>query len=102
MREGWLNAARDPRATVHGVLWDIALADMGALDRYEGVGQGLYSKRLQAVVTDAGARRALVYFGANTGPGILRPDYLARVIAAARHWSLPAEALASLAAFSRK
>ena len=102
MREGWLTVTRDARATVHGVLWDVALADVAALDRYEGVREGLYVKMLQAVVIDAGARRALVYFGANTGPGILRADYLEAVIAAAHHWSLPAEALASLAALSRR
>jgi hypothetical protein len=102
MREGWLNVTRDARSMAHGILWDVALADVAALDRYEGVGGGLYIKRLQAVVTDTGAKRALVYFGANTGPGILRADYLAAVTAAARHWNLPAEALAALAAFSRK
>ncbi|MGD0723684.1 MAG: gamma-glutamylcyclotransferase family protein [Roseiarcus sp.] len=102
MREGWLSVARDPRASVHGVLWDIALADVAALDRYEGVGGGLYVKRLQAVVAAAGARRALVYLGANAGPGALRPDYAAAVIAAARHWGLPAETLAALAALARR
>jgi hypothetical protein len=102
MREGWLNVARDAHSTVHGVLWDIALADVAALDRYEGVREGLYVKSLQAVVTEAVAKRALVYFGANAGPGILRADYLEAVIAAARHWRLPAEALANLAALSRK
>lgn len=102
MREGWLNVAHDAHQTVHGILWDVALADVAALDRYEGVREGLYVKALQAVATDAGAKRALVYFGANAGPGIVRADYLAAVIAAARQWNLPAEALAMLAAFSRR
>jgi hypothetical protein len=102
MREGWLSVTRDAHETVHGILWDIALADVAALDRFEGVREGLYVKILQAVATDAGARRALVYFGANAGPGVVRADYLQAVIAAARHWRLPAEALASLAAFSRR
>jgi gamma-glutamylcyclotransferase (GGCT)/AIG2-like uncharacterized protein YtfP len=102
MREGWLSAARDARSTVHGVLWDIALADVAALDRFEGVSEGLYVKRLQIVATGAGAKRALVYFGANAGPGIARADYLAAILAAARAWRLPAEALASLAELPRK
>jgi gamma-glutamylcyclotransferase (GGCT)/AIG2-like uncharacterized protein YtfP len=102
MREGWLSVARDARSNVHGVLWDIALADVAALDRFEAVGSGLYVKRLQAVVAEGGPKRALVYFGANAGPGVLRPDYLAEVSAAARHWNLPAEALGALAALSRK
>ncbi|WP_158812569.1 gamma-glutamylcyclotransferase family protein [Methylocapsa sp. S129] len=102
MREGWLNVTRDARATVHGILWDVALADVAALDRFEGVREGLYVKILQAVVTEAGAKQALVYFGANVGPGVVRTDYLQAVIAAARQWELPAEALASLAAFTRR
>ena len=99
MREGWLTAVRDNGATVHGVLWDIALADMRALDRYEGLGDGLYTKSLQAVLTPGGAKRAIIYLGANAGPGATRADYLAGVIAAARHWRLPEATLATLAAF---
>jgi hypothetical protein len=96
MREGWLTAVRDPRAAVHGVLWDLALSDVAALDRYEGLTRGLYAKAVQPVVTPAGARRALVYFGANGGPGTARPDYLAEVLTAARVWPLPAEAIETL------
>jgi len=102
MREGWLNVTRDANATVHGVLWDVALADVAALDRYEGVGEGLYTKKLQVVVSQRGARRALIYFGANNGPGIVQTDYLEAVIAAARHWDLPPAALAALKAFATK
>jgi gamma-glutamylcyclotransferase (GGCT)/AIG2-like uncharacterized protein YtfP len=102
MREGWLSVTREAHGTVHGILWDVALADVAALDRFEGVREGLYVKSLQALATDAGPKRALVYFGANAGPGVVRADYLAAVIAAARHWKLPAEALANLAAFSRR
>jgi len=98
MREGWLTAARDPRSTVHGVLWALALSDMPALDRYEGLAQGLYAKVAQPVVAREGAKRALVYFGANAGPGVARPDYIADVVAAARAWPLPPDAIAALEA----
>ena len=93
MREGWLTVARDPRASVHGVLWDLALSDVPALDRYEGP---LYAKIVQPVLAEAGAKRALVYVGANAGPGTLRPDYWAEVLAAARAWPLPAGAIAAI------
>ncbi len=102
MREGWLTLARDPRSSVHGVLWDLALADVPTLDRYEGLPQGLYVKAQQMVIVSGGAKRALVYFGANTGPGTLRPDYIAGILAAARQWPLPAEAIATLEALSRR
>jgi gamma-glutamylcyclotransferase (GGCT)/AIG2-like uncharacterized protein YtfP len=102
MREGWLSVARDAHSTVHGVLWDVALADVAALDRFEGVGEGLYVKRLQTVVGEEGVRRALVYLGANAGPGVARADYLDAVIASARHWGLPTAPLEKLAARPRR
>ena len=69
MREGWLTVVGDPRGRVHGVLWELALADVAALDRFEEVARGLYAKTVQPVVGDLGPRNALVYFGANAGPG---------------------------------
>jgi hypothetical protein len=96
MREGWLTAIRDPRSAVHGVLWDLALSDVAALDRYEGVPQGLYTKLMQAVITERAPKRAIVYFGANAGPGAARPAYIAEVLAAARSWPLPADGVEAL------
>ncbi len=96
MREGWLTVVRDSRATVHGVLWDLALADVPALDRFEGVGGGLYVKAFQPVIAPGGAKRAMVYFGANAGPGRLHADYVAGVLAAAQAWGLPREGMAGL------
>jgi hypothetical protein len=92
---------------VHGVLWDLALSDVAALDRYEGLPQGLYGKAAQPVITPRGPRQAIVYFGANSGPGIASSDYIADVLAAARSWSLPADAIEALervrlAALARK
>ena len=62
MREGWLTAVRDPRSAVHGVLWDLALSDVAALDRYEGVPQGLYAKLMQAVIAERAPRQATCLF----------------------------------------
>ena len=100
MREGWLTAARDPRGDVHGVLWDVAFADMRALDQYEGLAGGLYVKALQPVIGQRGAKQALVYFGANSGPGVAAAEYIAAVLAAARHWRLPAATIARLESFA--
>jgi hypothetical protein len=96
MREGWLTAVRDPHSAVHGVLWDLALSDIAALDRHEGLSQGLYIKETQPIIAERAPKRAIVYFGANSGPGVLRPAYIAEVLAAARAWPLPAEGLAAL------
>ncbi len=101
MREGWLTATRDPHSAVHGVLWDLALSDMPALDRYEGLARGLYAKVAQPVVAKGGAKRALVYFGANAGPGVPRSDYMAGIVATAKAWPLPARGIAALEALLR-
>ena len=97
MREGWLTVTRDPNAVVHGLLWDLALPDMPALDRYEDLASGLYTKISQPVVTAGGPKRALVYVGANVGPGPGDREYLAGVLAAARTLPLPDEGIATIA-----
>jgi hypothetical protein len=102
MREGWLTAARNPSSAVHGVLWDLALSDIPALDRHESLAQGLYVKTTQAIIAERGPKRAIVYFGANSGPGVLRPAYMAEILAAARSWRLPAEALKALEQLARR
>ena len=98
MREGWLTIARDPRSAVHGVLWDLALADVAALDRYEGSGAGPLCE------TDAaGRRRARAEAGdrlyrrqrraGSRAPRLHRRDHRRRALVAAcrprrsRRWS---------------
>ena len=102
MREGWLTAIRNPSSAVHGVLWDLALSDIPALDRHESLSQGLYVKLTQAVIAERGPKRAIVYIGANSGPGAARPAYIAEVLAAARSWPLPAEAVEALERLARR
>ncbi len=89
MREGYAPVVRDPRREVWGLLWDLALADVPALDRFEGVASGLYSKVHQSVIADAGSRRALIYVGRDSGPGVPRSGYLETVVAAGREAGLP-------------
>jgi hypothetical protein len=102
MREGWLTAVRDPTSAVHGVLWDLALSDISALDRHESLSQGLYVKLTQAIIAEHGPKQAIVYFGANSGPGVLRPAYIAEVLAVARSWRLPAEGVDALEQLARR
>jgi hypothetical protein len=96
MREGWLTVVRDPRARVHGVLWDLALADVAALDRFEGLREGLYVKAVQPVIAAEGAKRAIVYIGTNAGPGRPRETYMREILAAAGGWGLPREGVEAL------
>ena len=71
------------------MVWDLALSDVTALDRYESIGTGLYTKINQPVVLPGGAKRALIYVGRSARPGKPRPGYLEGVLAAARDWGLP-------------
>lgn len=97
MDSGWASVARDPTRAVHGLVWDVPLADMPALDAFEEVQSGLYVKALQSVILEAGGtRRALVYIGASTRTGRPRPGYLEGVVAAAEAAGLPAAWLREL------
>jgi gamma-glutamylcyclotransferase (GGCT)/AIG2-like uncharacterized protein YtfP len=99
MREGYATLVRDPRCSVWGLVWDLGLADVAALDRYEGIGEGLYRKGQQSVVSGAGPRRVLVYFGRDAGAGRPKTGYMEGVVAAARDLDLPAAYLAELESF---
>ena len=102
MAEGFASIAPHPRENVHGVLWDLALRDVRALDQFEDVSRGLYKKvQLPVLREPFGSARALVYVGHWTKPGAPAPEYLAGVIAAARHWALPAGYVALLESLAR-
>ncbi|MBF9197857.1 gamma-glutamylcyclotransferase [Microvirga sp. BT290] len=94
--EGYATVVRDPQRAVWGMVWDLALADVPALDRYESLSTGLYAKVIQPIVTAQGPRRALVYVGRSAKPGTPLPGYMEGVIEAARHASLPEDYIRSL------
>ncbi len=99
MKEGYATVVRDPSATVHGLLFDLAFADVPALDRYEEVGSGLYQKVTQPVLrAQGGSARALVYVGrgGEARDAMPSPGYLEAVIAAAENVGLPADHIAYL------
>jgi gamma-glutamylcyclotransferase (GGCT)/AIG2-like uncharacterized protein YtfP len=97
--DGYATVARHPRGDVHGMLFDLALSDMPALDRYEGIARGLYTKVQQPVITTAGPRKAMVYIGRSAEPGVPKPGYLEGVIAAAESAGLPEAYVRSLRGF---
>lgn len=96
MREGYASVVREGRHTVFGVLWELALADVPALDRYEGVAGGLYIKASQPIATPGGVKRALIYLGRSTAFGVPKPGYLDAVLAAAAAARLPGPYLREL------
>jgi gamma-glutamylcyclotransferase (GGCT)/AIG2-like uncharacterized protein YtfP len=98
METGYASVVRDNRATVHGLMWDLALSDTPALDRYEDVARGRYRKLVLPVLREnsAGAAHALVYVGCTEREGAPRPGYMESVAAAARALELPAPYVAFL------
>jgi gamma-glutamylcyclotransferase (GGCT)/AIG2-like uncharacterized protein YtfP len=97
--EGYASVTRDPQRAVWGMVWDLALADVPALDRYESLSTGLYTKVIQPVVTGQGPRRAIVYVGRSARPGLPKPGYMEGVIEAAAHAGLPEDYVRSLGAW---
>ncbi len=100
--DGYASAIRDPRETVHGVLWDCSLSDIRALDKFEDIASGLYVKISQPVIVEGGAKRALVYVGRSGTLGKPRPGYMETVIASAKHWALPEAYVTGLNRFLTK
>jgi cation transport regulator ChaC len=89
-------------STVYGVLWRLSPADEESLDRYEGVGMGLYSKKTMDVRLSDGSRvHALVYVAEDDHPGTPRPEYLEGIVSAALRIGLPAPYVEELRVWSR-
>ena len=100
MKSGFASVRRDPYADVHGVLFDLALSDVPALDRYEEVGRGLYTKVTQPVLREGTASvRAVVYLGASAAEGRPSAAYLDAILEGARENGLPEDYIAFLAGF---
>jgi gamma-glutamylcyclotransferase (GGCT)/AIG2-like uncharacterized protein YtfP len=101
LQAGYATVERDPASAVHGVLYDVALADVPGLDRYEAIARRLYRKVVQPVLRkNGGPVGALVYIGAGPSGGQPRPGYMEGVIAAAQSAGLPAAYIAFLAQFA--
>lgn len=87
MQEGFANVMQHPNGVVYGLLWELALSDIAALDRYEG---GLYKKITQPVIKSAGgAAQALLYVGAGQPGGRAAPAYAQEVASAAVALNFP-------------
>jgi gamma-glutamylcyclotransferase (GGCT)/AIG2-like uncharacterized protein YtfP len=101
LQAGYATVERDPRSIVHGMLYNLALADVPPLDRYEQIARGLYRKVMQPVLRQVGGPvQALVYIGTGPSGGQPRPGYMEGVIAAAESAGLPAAYIAFLTHFA--
>lgn len=96
-RRGVATLLPEPGACAAGLVWHLTTACEAALDRYEGVAQGLYRRE----EVEAGGAPALVYLAAETRPGMPRPGYLEGILAAAEVLGLAEDRRAEIAAWAR-
>jgi hypothetical protein len=94
--EGYASVTHHPVGTVWGLLWDLSLSDMPALDRYESLSTGLYTKVIQPILTEQGIRRAIVYVGRDNEAGRPKPGYAEGIVEAAQSIRLPQPYIAEL------
>ena len=98
--DGYASIVPSRGGMVHGVLWRLTPRDLAALNIYESVDSGLYSRMLLPVRTSAGRVAALIYVARSRGKGQPKPGYLDVVLDAAREWNLPKAYVRSLARWS--
>jgi gamma-glutamylcyclotransferase (GGCT)/AIG2-like uncharacterized protein YtfP len=96
MTNGYASVVPDPSGVVHGILWRIRPRDLAALDAYEEVAEGLYSRDLLPVLSNGQTMMALVYLGMEKSEGAPREGYMELVVQAAREHRLPEDYIESL------
>jgi len=87
---GWATVVPEAKARVYGRLWRLDLPDEAALDVYEDLASGLYTKHRMTVHAAAGGlREAMVYLATDSTPGIPEGRYLEPIVAAAADAGFP-------------
>ena len=102
MGNGYATVRRAAFEAVHGVLYEVSVADVTPLDLYEDVAHALYVKATVSVQRPDGSTcQALVYIGSDPEAGrSIHPGYMEGIAAAARAFGLPAEYVMSLDALT--
>ena len=95
---GYGTARPDPGSVIRGVLWQLTPSDEAALDRFEGVPDGLYYKSLLVVSGAAGEQDAMLYRAADPATGTPVAGYLERIVEVAESLRFPSEYVEELRA----
>lgn len=99
--DGYASIVPRSGGRVHGVLWRLTARDLAALNSYEGIESGLYSKLTLPVRKDGRRVAATVYVARSRTAGRPKPGYLDVTLDAAREWDLPAPYVRSLQRWSQ-
>jgi hypothetical protein len=98
--DGYASIVPKPGGRVHGVLWRLTVRDLAALNVYESLASGLYS-RLTLPVRKSGRRvAATVYVARSRTAGRPKSGYLDVILSAAREHRLTAAYVRSLQRWS--
>ncbi len=97
MANGYASVVPRAAGDVQGVLWRISPRDLAALDAYENIAGGLYSRSLLPVTQGGRTIQALIYVGAEKREGEPRKGYMELVVHAARENGLPKDYIEALA-----
>lgn len=95
---GYGTARPDPDAVIRGVLWRLTPGDEAALDRFEGVPEGLYYKSSLAVSGVEGDCDAMLYRASDPAPGTPVAGYLERIVEVAESLQFPPDYIGELRA----
>ena len=87
--DGYASVRRAPGQEVHGVLWRLTPRDLAALNAYENLDGGLYSRVMMPVRSGERSVSALVYLGRARSEGRPKPGYMEAIVDAARAANLP-------------
>jgi hypothetical protein len=87
--DGYASVQRAPGEVVHGMLWRLTPRDLAALNVYENLDSGLYSRAMMPVRSDERRVSAMVYLGRSRSEGKPKPGYMEAVVDAARAANLP-------------
>jgi gamma-glutamylcyclotransferase (GGCT)/AIG2-like uncharacterized protein YtfP len=90
-RDGFATVGPAAGKTVFGALWRLTLRDLRALDAYEDIARGLYTRTTMDVRPSRGGTvPAILYLAARSQSGRPQKGYLRGVIASARTLNFPA------------
>jgi gamma-glutamylcyclotransferase (GGCT)/AIG2-like uncharacterized protein YtfP len=86
----------DPDSKVRGVYWMLNEEHLETLDRYEGVAQGIYERRLVSIQFNEQTQEAITYVTLDTTPHTPSLAYMQALIEGAQHFELPNDYLTFL------
>ena len=76
---GYANIIKSPDDDVWGVVYKISSNDEEALDRHEGVNQGLYNKKYLEISIPGEVQECLVYLDQIIQEGLPDTEYISRI-----------------------